>query len=168
MSTAFGYRPAFTSPFFPPSRGHNLRGQQIRDARLAEQRKAAEREAIRLSIERERSGVEARRRARLDRILYRHHQRPPAPSEPPALAPLLPMARVTAAVCMEHGVTMADVRGASRSRRIVAARFEAMFRCRGLGKSLTEVGRFFSRDHTSVLHGVRKYQACLAEEGKQP
>lgn len=162
MSVQFGYRPSFSSPFFPPSRGHNIRSQQIRDAERAAQEDARQQAAIIRSVANAKASVEARRRARLDRALYRLAmpvQRRPVEVE---IGPLLPMARITAEVCLMHRVTVAEVRGNSRSRKIIPARFEAMYRCRKeLGKSLSELGKFFSRDHTTVMHAIQAYEARM-------
>ncbi len=48
---------------------------------------------------------------------------------------------------------------------IVRARHRAMERCRAeTDASLTEIGKFFKRDHTSVLQALRhKRQAVLGE-----
>jgi chromosomal replication initiation ATPase DnaA len=42
---------------------------------------------------------------------------------------------------------------------VVRARQEAMWRCcRETGHSTTSVGRFFNRDHTTVVHAVQKIE----------
>jgi hypothetical protein len=47
-------------------------------------------------------------------------------------------------------------RGRSGQRDVVAARNEAMARCRiECGMPYTQIGRIFRRHHSSVIHGVR-------------
>jgi hypothetical protein len=62
-------------------------------------------------------------------------------------------------VALKHGVSVATMLGPSRSRPMVAARYEAIgliyTHCRAM--SLLEMGRLFGgRDHTSILHALRK------------
>lgn len=61
-------------------------------------------------------------------------------------------------VAAKHGVTAADIVGPSRTRKIVAARHEAIgvvyTHCRQV--SLPAIGRLFNRDHTTILHALRK------------
>ena len=56
------------------------------------------------------------------------------------------------------GLTAADLIGRSRIKRIVKARHWAMWRCRHeLGMSLQDIANVFNRkDHTTVLHAIRK------------
>jgi len=56
------------------------------------------------------------------------------------------------------GLTAADLIGARRIKRIVRARHRAMWRCRHeLGMGLQEIANAFNRkDHTTVLHAIRK------------
>ena len=77
------------------------------------------------------------------------------------------MAEITAEVLKAHvGVTLEDVKGKCRKRHIVAARQAAMYFIRKERPSLSfpEIGRFFGgRDHTTVLHAVRKLEAIHGE-----
>jgi hypothetical protein len=67
-------------------------------------------------------------------------------------------------VALRHGLTIADIIGPVRSRPIVAARHEAIAlvwtHCRAI--SLPAVGRMFNRDHTSILHCLRKLRKLHA------
>ena len=62
--------------------------------------------------------------------------------------------------------TLADLRSPSRRKSTVLARSIAMYLARQLaGKSLAEIGKNFGgRDHTTVLHSVRKIEAALDED----
>ena len=64
---------------------------------------------------------------------------------------------------VDEGVVYADLFSARRKANIVLAKFEAYWRCRNeTPKTLPEIGRFFGgRDHTTVLHGVNKYQSYI-------
>lgn len=67
-------------------------------------------------------------------------------------------------VAQKHGVLMSDMRSVRRGRPLVAARHEAMWRMRNeTSMSLPEIGRRLGgRDHTTVLHGIRKHEARIA------
>lgn len=53
------------------------------------------------------------------------------------------------------GVPVEEIQGNSRVRRIAWTRQSVYYAARMEGISLTEIGDFFGRDHTSVLHGIR-------------
>lgn len=75
------------------------------------------------------------------------------------------MAEIVAQVAIAHGVFVGEVRGPSRDRRLVAARHEAMVQVYQTGKfSMPQVGSFFNRHHTSVLHAIRRHEAALSAE----
>ncbi|MGH9151672.1 MAG: chromosomal replication initiator protein DnaA, partial [Acidimicrobiales bacterium] len=63
------------------------------------------------------------------------------------------------------GVGVEALRGQSRSRSLVLARQSAMYVCRSLtDESLPAIGRAFGdRDHTTVLHAVRKIEQLMTE-----
>jgi hypothetical protein len=62
-----------------------------------------------------------------------------------------------------EGLSRADLHGASRNARIVSARQEAIYRAsKATGWSLPRLGRHFGdRDHTTILHSIRKVQAKI-------
>lgn len=68
------------------------------------------------------------------------------------------------AVAHVHGLTASDLTGPSRQAHVVLPRQECYWRMREQFRfSLPEIGqRLGGRDHTTVLHGIRKYQALLA------
>jgi chromosomal replication initiation ATPase DnaA len=47
------------------------------------------------------------------------------------------------------------------SHRVAHARYEAMWEMRQAGRSYPQIGEFFGRDHTTVLHGVRVHERRL-------
>ena len=62
----------------------------------------------------------------------------------------------------KHGVSIDLIKGTRRSRYISHARFcySWMARKRTV-KSLPEIGRFINKDHTSILHGIRRFQTMI-------
>lgn len=63
-------------------------------------------------------------------------------------------------VAIAHGVSYEDILGRSRARHLVAARHEAIYevRKRRPHLSLPQIGRIFKRDHTSILHALRRME----------
>lgn len=60
-------------------------------------------------------------------------------------------------VAMKHGVLIRDILGPGRQTNIAAARHEAMdLIYRHTKASASQVGRYMQRDHTTVLHALRK------------
>lgn len=66
---------------------------------------------------------------------------------------------IIAEVALAHRVTVEDILGSSRSAPLVKARHEAIIEVaiRRPAFSLPQIGRCFSRDHTTILHVLRKY-----------
>lgn len=55
------------------------------------------------------------------------------------------------------GVSVAEIMGDSRTRRIAHVRQEAMAQMRATGRySFPQIGRFFNRDHATVIHACRR------------
>jgi hypothetical protein len=72
--------------------------------------------------------------------------------------------QIVDAVALECGVSRADILGTDRRARIVEARHLAMYAVHDVIRtlSLPVVGRLFGgRDHTTVLHAVRKIEQRL-------
>jgi hypothetical protein len=67
-----------------------------------------------------------------------------------------------AMVACWHGLQVSDLTGDSRKRPITDARQDAMVavylcsRLRGEPHSLPRMGSFFNKDHTSIIHALRK------------
>lgn len=75
-------------------------------------------------------------------------------------------------VARSHGLRPADILGRERSARYVEPRQEAFFKARAISRadgapvfSLSQLGRHFHRDHSTVLHGIRKH---LGRAGEGP
>lgn len=63
-------------------------------------------------------------------------------------------------VAIEHGVRVDDILGVTRNAKITKARHAAIYRARQErpDMSLPQIGRVFRRDHTSILHAIRKIE----------
>jgi len=90
---------------------------------------------------------------------------PPSRPKPPVVfnhgteAPEWPMRRVAREVAAAYGLTLADLQGPDQTIRMAHPRQEAMAKLYALGVySMPQIGEFFNRHHTTVLHSVRKYQ----------
>ena len=69
------------------------------------------------------------------------------------------MAGVVAEVANKYGISRGELLGHSRRGHLIRPRFEAYYRCyRELGKSLPQIGAYFERDHTTILHGIRRME----------
>lgn len=75
--------------------------------------------------------------------------------------------RIIAQVAAEHGRTVADILGVSRLRVIVEARHDAIAAVHVAHPkmSLPRLGRIFGRDHTTILHVLRR-KGLLATPAK--
>lgn len=70
------------------------------------------------------------------------------------------MREIACQVAERYDLTLADFKGSSSAYRIAHPRQEAMALIRTEGRfSYLQIGRFFNRDHTTVLHGVRAHSA---------
>lgn len=82
--------------------------------------------------------------------------------QPPHMPPHLPTMREIAALVAErHGLTLDDLTGPVRKRRVAHPRQEAYSLIRATGRySLPRMGMFFgNRDHTTILDGLRNHEA---------
>ncbi len=70
-------------------------------------------------------------------------------------------------LCEERGVSFEDVMGRSRLARHCIVRSEAYVKFRNDGWSLPAIGRFFDRDHTTVLSGINYFMRKLNGKHKQ-
>jgi chromosomal replication initiator protein len=72
----------------------------------------------------------------------------------------LKMERIILTVATYYGITVNDIKGRDRSK--APQRQVAMYLCRSLtGRSLPDIGRWFRRDHTTVMFGARRVEAQL-------
>ena len=66
---------------------------------------------------------------------------------------------ITRAVCKRTGVSLTILKSPCRSRHVVFVRQEIMYlACTLTNLSLPAIGEFLNRDHTTVMHGKRRYE----------
>ena len=67
-------------------------------------------------------------------------------------------------ICEHYHLRQSDLMSPSRARNIARPRQMAMYLCKKLtSRSLPEIGRKFGgRDHTTILHGVRKIEELIS------
>jgi chromosomal replication initiation ATPase DnaA len=71
-------------------------------------------------------------------------------------------------VCAAHDAPYDDVMSERRLAALVTVRHEIWYRMKTeLNMSYPEIGGRFSRDHTTILHGVRKHADRLGQEYPQ-
>jgi chromosomal replication initiator protein len=74
---------------------------------------------------------------------------------------------VLQSVCVYFDLKRDDLIGPNRQRKVAAPRHMAMYLVRKLiGLSYPEIGQQFGRDHTSVMHGVRKIESSIESDSK--
>jgi len=60
-------------------------------------------------------------------------------------------------VCRQYGISRHDMLSARRTAKLVIPRQVAIYLTKELTpRSFSDIGRYFNRDHTTVLHAVRK------------
>jgi len=75
---------------------------------------------------------------------------------------------MTKAVAAYYKITMGDIKGKTRKKEIALARHIAMYMThKNLKKTLEEIGEYFeNRDHSTVIHGIKKVQNMIKEDSK--
>ena len=68
------------------------------------------------------------------------------------------MRRSALDIALKYELTYEELIGPKRHQRQAQPRQEAMFKMKSAGYSHAEIGRFFGRDHTTVMHGVRAHE----------
>jgi chromosomal replication initiator protein len=75
------------------------------------------------------------------------------------------MKQIAEEVAVTHKITMGEMMSQARCFRASHPRQEAMWLMRQTGRySYPQIGRFFGKDHTTVLHAERQYEKRLAEK----
>ena len=64
------------------------------------------------------------------------------------------------------GVGVEQILGDQRNRHVVAARYRFIGEAYALGDSCAEIGRFLRRDHTTVLHALRRIGMTTRPAGR--
>lgn len=92
----------------------------------------------------------------------------PEPPVPQALRiPRTKSETILAEVCAKHGLSKEALLGKLRHKQFVAARHEAAFRLIvEAGMTYPAVGRRMGRDHTTIMHSVKKHAATDPEAAR--
>lgn len=89
----------------------------------------------------------------------------PAVEPPPPKGMSQKIYAIVAGVAKKHGVTVALIMGEARDKRVILARHEVWWRVwRTSGLSYPRMGAMFRRDHTTIMHGVKRYEQRMAAE----
>ncbi|GEM_PF-6006186 len=82
----------------------------------------------------------------------------------PNRTPVMDM--IAQAVAEAYGISVEDLKGRRIHKGHARPRQHAMYLMAQYSHlSLPMIGRFFDRDHTTVLHGVRAHERRMAESG---
>ena len=69
--------------------------------------------------------------------------------------------QIIAEIADEHGIRFVDLTGPRRFKALIGPRFTAYFELYQAGYSLKQIGGYFrDRDHTTILHGIRRYEGA--------
>ncbi len=75
------------------------------------------------------------------------------------------LADIETAVCARFGLTRLELMGMRRARAVARPRQIAMFLAREMtGLSLPRLGTHFARDHTTILHAVRRITRLMEQD----
>lgn len=73
------------------------------------------------------------------------------------------MREIVAAVAQANGLTVADLMGRSREGPIAWPRQRAYMLCAAQGVPIGRIARYFDRDHSTILQGIRQAQRRAAK-----
>jgi len=92
-------------------------------------------------------------------------QREPEPKTYPRITD--PRVDILLNCASEYDCTFADIMGPSRRTNVSLARRKAIWLIYARGRmSKSSVGRYFNKDHTTVIHALRSYKKDLAILGE--
>jgi chromosomal replication initiation ATPase DnaA len=69
--------------------------------------------------------------------------------------------KILSAVSESSMITQGDIIGLSRQRSVAVVRFCFMYIAHESGFTLSEIGRFLNRHHSTVIHGVRAFEKFI-------
>jgi chromosomal replication initiator protein len=75
-----------------------------------------------------------------------------------------PLERIAARVAERYRVPVKALRGPSRVRNVARARQVAMSVARAAGFSFPQIGAYFRRDHTTVMHSCARVAELAADD----
>lgn len=65
--------------------------------------------------------------------------------------------RMVEQVARRHEITVDEILSPDRSRRLILPRWHAFSELRRIGFSYPSIGKIMGRDHSTVIHGIRKF-----------
>lgn len=78
--------------------------------------------------------------------------------------PRLTVKRIQDVVSSYYHITPHEMTSERQAREVVIPRHVAMYLARQMTfKSLPSIGRLFNRDHTTVMHGIRRVKGMMAD-----
>lgn len=153
MSTQFGCRPQMCkgpppTPVVPRSRVEAKRKEPrpTLTEMLGDMRERAWQAELDAAWE---SGFRAGEAAALRHVVYE-----PAPRDV--------MMEICEYVAEKHGLSVDDLRGHERTKIFSIARHEAIWLIAQKGWSTCKIGKFFNRDHTTVIWAIKAHEKRLA------
>ena len=84
------------------------------------------------------------------------------PVRPPLPSTICAPRDVLSDACATAGISVTDAQGPCRRRDLATQRFHVMWLLRRAGWSYPRIGRRLNRDHTAILHGVRRWESLSA------
>lgn len=66
-------------------------------------------------------------------------------------------------VALDTGIPINQILSRERRHVVARARHLVMYRAHKAGHSLSHIGRCLDRDHTSVIHGIRRIRKILGQ-----
>jgi hypothetical protein len=67
------------------------------------------------------------------------------------------MSKIAAEIAASYGVTVSELREPDKHGDMVRPRQHVMFALRQAGYSMTRIGKFLNRDHTTVMYGAKAH-----------
>ncbi len=72
---------------------------------------------------------------------------------------------ITDGVCTRFNLTRDDMRNQARNRAVARPWQVLMYLAREMtGQSLPQIGRYLCRDHTTIMHGVRRIDKLMTQQ----
>lgn len=75
------------------------------------------------------------------------------------------MSLIAVDVAADLGIPLCDIMGPKKQRDITTARQLAMHEMHTAGVSKSEIARFFDRDHSTIIDGIRRVAVARKRKG---
>lgn len=97
------------------------------------------------------------RRAKLDKVANLSY-RQGADRAPLTIHGKAGVAGINAMVAAKYGLKPHEMKTRRRSNTYTHPRYEVMYLAKEEGHSLSQIGRFYGFDHTTVMNGIRRHK----------